>query len=162
MAHDLGPTSHDASELRQRRHAVRVSAFLRAGGRRRSIEITSYSVDGFDRAAGIELDQRVIIELRSGERLPMRVVWIKGGEAGVCFLAAMAREHTVMRSLDLQMPGAWIEVVEIMPIPGMWSRAAVGDSRSKAATEPCVQSVCRAAGRRALLVSHWRVHRTPR
>jgi hypothetical protein len=102
MAHDQGPTSHDASDVRQRRHAVRVSAFLRAGGRRRSIEITDYSVDGLslDRAAGIELDQRVTIELRSGERLPMRVVWIKGGEAGVRFLAAIAREHTVMRSLD--------------------------------------------------------------
>jgi hypothetical protein len=102
MVHNPGPTSHDANELRQRRHAVRVSAFLRAGGRRRSIEITNYSVEGLsvDRAAGIELDERVTIELRSGERLPMRVVWIKGGEAGVRFLAAIAREHTVMRSLD--------------------------------------------------------------
>ena len=102
MAHNPGPTSHDTSELRPPRHAVRISAFLRAGGRRRSIEITNYSVYGLtlDRAAGIELDERVTIELRSGQRLPMRVVWVQGGEAGVRFLGAIAPEHTVMRLLD--------------------------------------------------------------
>ena len=102
MVQNPGPTSHDASELRPPQHAVRIRAFLRAGGRRRSIEITNYSVHGLslDRAAGIELDERVTIELRSGQRLPMRVVWIKGGEAGVRFLAAIAPDHTVMHSLD--------------------------------------------------------------
>ena len=101
MGHNPGPTSHDASELRPR-YAVRISALLRAGGRRRSIEITNYSVHGLrlDRAAGIELDERVTIELRSGQRLPMRVVWIKGDEAGVRFLATIAPEHPVMRWLD--------------------------------------------------------------
>ena len=100
MVQNPGPTS--ASELRPPQHAVRIRAFLRAGGRRRSIEITNYSVHGLslDRAAGIELDERVTIELRSGQRLPMRVVWIKGGEAGVRFLAAIAPDHTVMHSLD--------------------------------------------------------------
>src|SRR5262245_51400721 len=102
MVHSPGPTSHDASELRPPRHAVRIGAFLRAAGRRRSVEITNYSVYGLshDRAAGIEPDERVTIELRSGQRLPMRVVWVQREEAGVRFLGAIAPDHTVMRSLD--------------------------------------------------------------
>ena len=99
--HNLGRRAPRAS-YGNANYAVRISALLRAGGRRRSIEITNYSVHGLrlDRAAGIELDERVTIELRSGQRLPMRVVWIKGGEAGVRFLAAIAPEHPVMHSLD--------------------------------------------------------------
>jgi hypothetical protein len=97
-----GPQSWAHKPRRERATTTPACGSRQSGGRRRSIEITNYSVEGLsvDRAAGIELDERVTIELRSGERLPMRVVWIKGGEAGVRFLAAIAREHTVMRSLD--------------------------------------------------------------
>jgi hypothetical protein len=81
---------------------MRVRAVLHAHGRSRRIDIIDYSQHGFklDRAAGIGPHERVTVELPSGQRLPMRVVWIKGGEAGVRFLATIAPEHTVMRWLD--------------------------------------------------------------
>jgi hypothetical protein len=49
--------------------------------------------------AGVELDERVTVELRSGERLPMRVVWVRGSEAGVRFLGPVVLGHPVMRFL---------------------------------------------------------------
>jgi hypothetical protein len=75
---------------------------LDAGGKRSLIEITSYSQHGLslDRAAGIEPDERVTVELLSGLRLPMRVVWMRDGEAGLRFLGPIAPGQTVMRLLD--------------------------------------------------------------
>ena len=102
MAHDEGSTRRDVRKPRQPRHAVRVRAVLHAHGKCRRIDIIDYSQHGFklDRASGIGPHERVTVELPSGHRLPMRVVWIKGGEAGVRFLAAIAPEHPVMHSLD--------------------------------------------------------------
>jgi|EndMetStandDraft_5_1072996.scaffolds.fasta_scaffold07594_3 hypothetical protein len=84
------------------RRTVHIGAVMHTRGERRRIDIVEYSSTGLslDRAVGIELGQRVTIELRSGERLPMRVDWVKGAEAGVLFLGPIAPEHTVMRSLE--------------------------------------------------------------
>ena len=102
MAHRRGPTRHDAPKLRQPLHPVPINAFLHVRGGRCRIEITDYSQHGlsFDRATGVELDERVTVELRSGRRLPMRVAWVKGTTAGVRFLGPIMSEHAVMRWLD--------------------------------------------------------------
>jgi hypothetical protein len=71
------------------------------GGRCR-IEITDYSQHGLslDRATGLEIDERVTVELQSGRRLPMRVAWVEGTAAGVRFLGPIMSEHAVLRWLD--------------------------------------------------------------
>jgi hypothetical protein len=70
------------------------------GGRCR-IEITHYSQHGLslDRATGLEIDERVTVELQSGRRLPMRVAWVEGTAAGVRFLGPIMSEHAVLRWL---------------------------------------------------------------
>ena len=75
---------------------------LPTGGERCRIEITDYSQHGLslDRATGVELDERVTVELASGRRLPMRVAWVKGTAAGVRFVGPIMSEHGVMRWLD--------------------------------------------------------------
>jgi hypothetical protein len=102
MAHNPGPTSHDAHRLRPRRPAVHIRAFLEDRHGRRRILITDYSEYGLslDRTAAVELDERVTVELRSGERLPMRVAWVRGAEAGLRFLGPIVPGHPVMRLLD--------------------------------------------------------------
>jgi hypothetical protein len=101
MAHNPGPTTHDAHKLR-RHPPARIKAFLEDHHGRRPVLITDYSRYGLSlaRAAGVELDERVTIELQSGERLPMRVVWVKGSEAGLNFLGPIASGHPVMHVLD--------------------------------------------------------------
>jgi hypothetical protein len=107
MAHNPGPTSHDAHNPRLPRPAVRISAYLEAGGRRRRILITEYSPLGLtlDRTAGIELDERVTVELRWGQRLPVRVVWVRGEKAGVRFLGPIVPGHPVLQLLELAAKG---------------------------------------------------------
>ena len=102
MAHNLGPTSQDNPRPRLPRPALRIKAFLEDHcGRRRAL-ITDYSQYGLSlyRAPGVELDARVTVELPSGERLPMRVAWVRGSEAGVRFLGPLVPGHPVMRLLD--------------------------------------------------------------
>jgi hypothetical protein len=103
MAHNHpGPTSHDADKPRLPRPALHIKAFLDDHRGRRRVLITDYSQYGLSllRVAGVELDERVTVELRSGDRLPMRVVWVKGAEAGVRFLGPIVPGHPVMRLLD--------------------------------------------------------------
>jgi hypothetical protein len=102
MAHNPGPTSHDAPKLRVLRPALRIKAFLEDHRGRRRVLITDYSQYGLSlgRVAGVELDERVTVELRSGDRLPMRVVWVRGAEAGVRFLGPIVSGHPLMRLLD--------------------------------------------------------------
>jgi PilZ domain len=103
MAHNHpGPTSHDAPKPRLARAALRIKAFLEDHRGRRRVLITDYSQYGLSlaRVAGVELDGRVTVELRSGDRLPMRVVWVRGAEAGVRFLGPIVAGHPVMRLLD--------------------------------------------------------------
>jgi hypothetical protein len=97
MAHNPGPTSHYAHRPRRRRPVVYIRAFLEDRRGRRRILITDYSQYGLSlcRVAGVELDERVTVELRSGERLPMRVAWVRGGEAGVRFLGPIAPGHQI-------------------------------------------------------------------
>jgi hypothetical protein len=102
MAQNQGPPEQDAREPRQPRHSVRIKALLDAHGTCHSIEIIDYSRHGFklERAFGIDPGQRVTVELRSGLRLPMIVLWVERGQAGVRFLGPIAPGHTVMRSLE--------------------------------------------------------------
>ena len=96
------PSSHDAPKQRQPLHPVLINALLHVRGGRCRIEITHYSQHGLslDRATGVELDERVTVELGSGRRLPMRVAWVKGTTAGVRFLGPIVSERAVMRWLD--------------------------------------------------------------
>jgi hypothetical protein len=96
------PSSHDAPKQWQPLHPVLINAFLHVRGGRCRIEITDYSQHGLslDRATGVELDERVTVELQSGRRLPMRVAWVRGTAAGVRFLGPIVSEHAVMRWLD--------------------------------------------------------------
>jgi hypothetical protein len=66
------------------------------------IDIVDYSPYGprLERASGIEPDERVTVQLRSGLRLPMRVVWVVGSTAALRFLGPIAPGHNAMRSLD--------------------------------------------------------------
>jgi hypothetical protein len=102
MVHNPGPTSRDSSKQRPPQRAIRIRALLDAGGERRVIEITHYSQYGLrlHRVAGIGPDARVIVELRSGHRLPMRVAWVRDGNASLRFVGPIAPGHTVMRLLD--------------------------------------------------------------
>jgi hypothetical protein len=102
MVHNQGPARSDAPKSRQPRPTVRISAVLHAHGMHRRIEITEYSEQGLSlrRVSGIELDERVTVELQSGQRLPLRVIWAKGDQADVRFLGPIAPGHTVMRWLD--------------------------------------------------------------
>jgi hypothetical protein len=101
MAHNPGPTTHDAHE-QGRLAPARIKAFLEDHHGRRHVLITDYSRYGLnlERAAGVDLDERVTVELLSGERLPMRVVWVRGSEAGLNFLGPIASGHPVMHVLD--------------------------------------------------------------
>jgi hypothetical protein len=94
--------SQHANRPRRSRRAVRIDAALEDHRGRRRILITAYSQHGLSlgRVAGVELDERVTVELRSGERLPMRVVWVRAGEAGVRFLGPIVLGYPVMRLLD--------------------------------------------------------------
>jgi hypothetical protein len=102
MPHNQAPTDRDVREPGHRRQSVRINAVLEAGGKRCPIEITDYSHHGLslNRVAGIEPDERVTVELRSGVRLPMRVVSVMGGKASLRFLSFIAPGHAVMRLLD--------------------------------------------------------------
>src|SRR4029077_6611389 len=102
MVHKSGPTSHDGHGRPTPKYPVRTGAVLDAGGKRSLIDITGYSQHGLslDRAAGVEPDERVTVELLSGLRLPMRVVWMRDGEAGLRFIGPIAPGQTVMRLLD--------------------------------------------------------------
>jgi hypothetical protein len=75
---------------------------LHAHGTGRRVEIIDYSQHGLglEGASGIELGERVTVELRWGLRLPMMVLWVKGSHAGLRFLGPIAPGHTVMRSLE--------------------------------------------------------------
>jgi len=97
-----GPQPSSYKARRSPRHAVRVRAVLHAHGKHRRIDIIDYSQHGFklQRVSGIEPDERVTVELPSGQRLPMIVLWVKEGRAGVRFLGPIAPGHTVMRWLD--------------------------------------------------------------
>jgi hypothetical protein len=78
-----------------------IKALLYAGAEPRFIEIKHYTRDGltFNCARCIDPGKRVTIELLSGQRLPVRVVWVKDGEVDVRFLSPLASGHTVMRWL---------------------------------------------------------------
>jgi hypothetical protein len=71
------------------------------GGRHRAL-ITAYSALGLilDRAPGLELGERVTVELRSGDRLPTRVVWVRRAKARVRFLGSIAQGHPVPQLLE--------------------------------------------------------------
>jgi hypothetical protein len=96
------PAAHDIREPRDLRQPVHVKAVLHAHGKRHGIEIIDYSQYGLGIkcAPPIQPDERVTVELRSGLRLPMIVLWAKRGGAGLRFLGPIAPGHTVMRSLE--------------------------------------------------------------
>jgi hypothetical protein len=97
-----GPQSGGYRARRSPRHPVYVRAILQAHGTCHRIHIVDYSQHGFrlERVSGIEPQQRVTVELPSGQRLPMLVLWVKEDRAGVRFLGPIAPGHTVMRWLD--------------------------------------------------------------
>jgi hypothetical protein len=73
-----------------------------ARGSRRRIDIVDYSLQRLEleRTSDIEPYERVTVELPSGLRLPMMVLWVKAGSAGLRFLGPIAPGHMVIRSLD--------------------------------------------------------------
>jgi hypothetical protein len=81
---------------------VHIGAYLEDRRGRHRILITAYSAVGLtlDRTAGLELDERVTVELRSGDRLPTRVVWVRGARARVRFLGSIAQGHPVPQLLE--------------------------------------------------------------
>jgi hypothetical protein len=96
-----GALSATISRKRRHPYPLRIKALLHAGGERRLIEITNYSRQGLSLkgAAGIELGERVTVELLSGQRLPVMAVWVQDGRANARFLGPLASGHTVMRWL---------------------------------------------------------------
>jgi hypothetical protein len=102
MAHNQGPTAHDVREPRHHLKPVRIKAMLYGHGGDHRVEIIEYSPRGLglERASGIEPQECVTMELPWGLRLPMRVLWVEGGKAGLRFLGPIAQGHTVMRLLE--------------------------------------------------------------
>jgi hypothetical protein len=102
MAQNQGSPERPSRGPRQPRRSVRIKAILHAHGTRRRVEIIDYSQHGVrvERASGIELEERVTVELPSGLRVPMMVLWVEASSAGLRFLGPIAHGHTVMRSLD--------------------------------------------------------------
>ena len=81
---------------------VHISAHLEGRRGRQRILITTYPALGLtlDRTAGLELYERVTVELRSGDRLPTRVVWVRRAKARVRFLGSIPQGHPVPRLLE--------------------------------------------------------------
>ena len=50
---------------------------------------------GLEGELSIELQERVTVELPSGLRLPMLVLWVKANSAGLRFLGPIAHGHAV-------------------------------------------------------------------
>jgi hypothetical protein len=102
MAQNQGSPERHARGPRRPRRPVRIKATLHAHGTRRRVEITDYSQHGvrLERASGIEPQERVTVELPSGLRVPMMVLWVGASSAGLRFLGPITHGHTVMRSLD--------------------------------------------------------------
>jgi hypothetical protein len=98
MKNQLLPGWHDTRSPQP----VHISAYLEDRRGRHRILITAYSALGLvlDRTPGLELDERVTVELRSGDRLPTRVVWVRREKAGVRFLGSIAQGHPVPQLLE--------------------------------------------------------------
>jgi hypothetical protein len=81
---------------------VHIGAYLEDRRGRHRILVTAYSPLGLilDRTSGLELDERVTVQLRSGDRLPTRVVWVRRAKAGVRFLGSITRGHPVPELLE--------------------------------------------------------------
>jgi hypothetical protein len=101
MAHP-GSTNTETHKPRRPWPALRIKASLEDHRGQRRVLVTDYSQYGLTlvRTAGVRLDERVTVELGSGERLPMRVAWVRGPEAGLRFLGPLIPGHPVMRLLD--------------------------------------------------------------
>jgi hypothetical protein len=102
MAHNQGLTGNDVRVPRHHRQPVRLKATLHAYGGSRRVEIVDYSPHGLglERVSGIQPQERVTVELPAGLRLPMMVLWVEDGRAGLRFLGPIAPGHTVVRSLE--------------------------------------------------------------
>jgi PilZ domain-containing protein len=102
MAHNQGPTGHAVRVPRHHRQPVRMKATLHAYSGSHRVEIIDYSPHGLglERVSGIQPQERLTVELPSGLRLPMMVLWLEDGRAGLRFLGPIAPGHTVMRLLE--------------------------------------------------------------
>jgi hypothetical protein len=98
MMNSPGPESRDTRSAQP----VHINAYLEGDRGRQRILIIECSQLGLilDRTSGLELNEPVTVELRSGQRLPMRVIWVRGSQAGVRFLGPIAPAHPVLQLLE--------------------------------------------------------------
>jgi hypothetical protein len=98
MTNNPGHRSRDTGSAQP----VHINAYLEGDRGRQRILISECSQLGLilDRISGLALNERVTVELRSGQRLPMRVIWARGSQAGVRFLGPIAPEHPVLQLLE--------------------------------------------------------------
>ena len=85
------------------RRPVRIPALLdRHDGLSRTVVIVDYSRGGLhiDRAFGIAVGEHVTVELLSGHRLPVEVMWAVSTQIGVKFLGPIPPGHPAMVALD--------------------------------------------------------------
>ena len=104
MSHRAEPAVHRArcSRVTATSAFASIKATLHARGSRRRIDIVDYSPRGLEleRTSDIEPYERVTVELPSGLRLPMMVLWVEAVSTGLRFLGSIEPGHMVMRSLD--------------------------------------------------------------
>jgi hypothetical protein len=83
-------------------HPVHINAYLEGDRGRQRVLIIECSHLGLilDRTSSLKLNEPITVELRSGQRLPMRVIWVRGSQAGVRFLGPIAPEHPVLQLLE--------------------------------------------------------------
>jgi len=102
MARDQRSPKREARGHKRSRQAIGIRAVLHAHGTRRRVQILDYSRRGLrlGHTSGIALDEHVTVELGSGLRLPMRVVYVSEDSTALRFLGTIAPGLTVMRALD--------------------------------------------------------------
>src|SRR5262245_9354385 len=77
------------------RQQVNIAAILRCHRLRRRAIIVDFSLGGLhiDSSIAVVIGERATVELSSGDRLPVQVIWVAGGHFGVRFLVAMTEDH---------------------------------------------------------------------
>jgi hypothetical protein len=98
--------AHQDQVLQERRQDVRrplhITALLDRHGLTPRVVIVDYSRGGLriDRAFEVAVGEHVTVELLSGHRIPVEVVWAVGAQIGVRFLGPIQPGHPAMVALE--------------------------------------------------------------
>jgi len=83
------------------RQPVHIAALLHCHRLCRSAVIADYSQDGLrlESTCAVAIGERATVELPSGHRLPVQVMWVAGAHMGVRFFGTIQAGHPAMLAL---------------------------------------------------------------